>query len=70
MSQFRHLLIVDDASLLIQPVWKSLVVFRYGGDLLGGCLVSVRQMAAMGEVETENAVVGVEDGGIGVEVCR
>jgi len=26
-------------------------------------------MAAMGEVETEDTVVGVEDGGVGVEVC-
>jgi hypothetical protein len=33
-------------------------------------LVAVRQMAAMGKVETENTVVGIEDGGVGVEVCR
>ena len=70
MSQFRHLLIVDNASLLIEPVWEGLVVFGHGGNLLGGCLVSVRQMAAMGKVETEDTVVGVEDGGVGVEVRR
>jgi len=69
VSQLRHLLIVDDASLLIQPVWESLVVLGYGGDLLGGCLVPVRQMAAVGEVETEDTVVGIEDSGVGVEVC-
>lgn len=28
----------------------------------------MRQVAAVGQVETEDAVVGIEDGGVGVQV--
>jgi hypothetical protein len=30
----------------------------------------MRQVAAVRQVKTEDAVMGVEDGGVGVEVCR
>lgn len=70
VSKLGHLLVVDDAGLLIQPVWESLEVLGDGGDLLAGDLVAVRQMAAVGEIEGEDTVVDVHDGGVSVQIGR
>jgi hypothetical protein len=68
VCQLLHLLIVNEAGLLIESVRQGLKVLGDGGDLLGRGLVPVRQMPAMGEVQGEDAVVNVEDGRVGVEV--
>ena len=70
VSQLGHLLVIDDAGLLIQPVWESLEVLGDGGDLLAGDLVAVRQVAAVGKIEGEDAVVDVHDGGVSVQIGR
>lgn len=68
VCQLLHAVVVDDASLLIQSVGKCLVVLGDGRYLLCSGLVAMRQVAAMGEVETEDAIMGVEDGGVGVKI--
>jgi hypothetical protein len=68
VCQLLHLLVVNEAGLLIESVRQGLKILGDGGDLLGRGLVPVRQMPAMGEVQGEDAVVNVEDGRVGVEV--
>jgi hypothetical protein len=70
MCELLHAIIVDNTGLLVQSVWECLEVLGDCGDLLRGSLVAVRQVTAMGQVETEDAVMGVENSGIGIEVGR
>ena len=61
MGQFGHLLVVNKARLLIEPVWEGFEVLGDSGDLLGRRLIAVGQMTAVREIETEDTVVRVED---------
>jgi len=41
LGQFGHLFIIDDSRLLVESVWKCLVVFRHSRNLLGRSLVAM-----------------------------
>lgn len=69
-GQLLEFVVVDVASLLIETVGEGLKVLGNEGDLLGGCLVTVRKMAAVGEIEAHQAVVGIHEGRVDVEVRR
>jgi len=65
-----HLVVVDDASLLVEAVRHGLEILGDSGNLLVGSLVAVREVAAVGEVEGKDAIVGLEDGSVSLEVGR
>lgn len=64
-----ELVVVDVAGGGVDLVGEALEVDGGGGDLLAaGGVVAVGEVAAGGEVEAHDAVVGLEDGGVGGEV--
>lgn len=64
-----ELVVVDVAGGGVDLVGEALEVDGGGGDLLPpGGVVAVGEVAAGGEVEAHDAVVGLEDGGVGGEV--
>lgn len=65
-GQLLELVVVDVARLLIETVGKGLEVLGDEGDLFGGSLVTMRKMAAVGEIEAHQAVVGVHEGRVDV----
>mmetsp|Transcript_59875 Transcript_59875/g.129806 ORF Transcript_59875/g.129806 Transcript_59875/m.129806 type:complete len:323 (+) Transcript_59875:642-1610(+) len=69
-GEFLALVVVDEASLLVQAVGDGLEVLGDHGDLLRIRLVAVRQVAAVGEVQAHDAVVHVAQRGVDLEVGR
>lgn len=67
-GEFLQLVVVDEASGLVQSIWESFEVLGDHGDLLGRRLVAMGKMAAVREVEAHDSVVRVEDGRVGVQV--
>ena len=63
-----ELVVVNDTCGFVEAVGKGFKVFRYHGYLLGRSLVAMGKMAAMGQVETHDSVMGVENSRVGVEV--
>lgn len=64
-------IVIDVTRLGVHLVGQALEVNRGGADLLAaGGVVAVGEVAAGGEVEAHDAVVGVEDSGVGGEVGR
>lgn len=66
--ELLELIVVDQAGGLVQPVGDCLEVFGDEGDLLGGSLVAVGQMAAVRKVKTHEAIMSVHERGINVQV--
>lgn len=69
-SVVAELVIVDQASLLVQAVGEGLEVLGHHRDLLVRQLVAVGEMAAMRKVETHDALMSVEEGRVSVKVGR
>lgn len=67
-GELLELLIVDEAGLLVEAVGDGLEVLGNCGDLLGGRLVSVGQMATVGEVQTHQAIMGIHESRVDVQV--
>lgn len=67
-GELLELLIVDEAGLLVELVRDGLEVLGNCRDLLGGCLVSVGQMATVGEVQTHQAIMGIHERRVDVQV--
>lgn len=67
-SELLQLHVVDQPRLLVQAVWKSLEVFRNGRDLLRRRLITVGQMPTVGQVETHNPIMNIENSGIRIQV--
>mmetsp|Transcript_39176 Transcript_39176/g.94131 ORF Transcript_39176/g.94131 Transcript_39176/m.94131 type:complete len:240 (+) Transcript_39176:1251-1970(+) len=65
-----ELIVIDQASVLIQPVWHGLEVLADHGDLLVGQLVPVTQMSAVGQVQRHDSVVHVQQTCVRREVGR
>ena len=63
-------IVINDTSLKVDTVGEGLEVLGDGGYLLAGDLVAVLQMAAVGEIEGEDTVVDVHDGGVSVQIGR
>ena len=64
-------IVINVPRLRIHLVRQALEVDRGGADLLpAGGVVAVGEVAAGGEIEAHDAVVGVEDGGVGGEIGR
>ena len=63
-----QLVVVDGACLFIKTIWESLKVLRDEGDLFRRSLVTVREVAAMREIEAHEAIVGVHQSGVDEEV--
>ena len=61
---------VNVASLLVEPVGHALKVGAHSTDLLVGQLVPVGQVAAVGEIQSEDAVVGGQESGVDLEISR
>ncbi len=68
LSVLLHLVVVDNASLLVQAVREGLEEDRHSRDLLGVGLVAVTEVAAVRKVQSHDAVVGLQDGSVGLEV--
>ena len=64
-----QLVVVDDACLEVDAVREGLEVGADSTDLLRRGLVAVAQVAAVGEIEAHEAVVGPHDGLVDLEVC-
>merc|ERR1712010_331452 len=60
--------VVNQTGLLVEPVGHGLVVDAHGGDLLLVGLVAVAEVAAVRKVERHDAVVGLEERAVDVEV--
>mmetsp|Transcript_11910 Transcript_11910/g.50040 ORF Transcript_11910/g.50040 Transcript_11910/m.50040 type:complete len:296 (-) Transcript_11910:20-907(-) len=56
--------VVDEAGVLVEPVRQGLEENGGGGDLLLGGVEPVREVAAVGQVEAHDPVVGVEERGV------
>lgn len=69
-GRLLKLVVVDEASLLVEAVREGLEVLGDGRDLLRGGLVTVGQMTTMGQIKTHESVVGVHQGRVDVEVGR
>mmetsp|Transcript_11909 Transcript_11909/g.50035 ORF Transcript_11909/g.50035 Transcript_11909/m.50035 type:complete len:337 (-) Transcript_11909:50-1060(-) len=60
--------VVDEAGVLVEPVRQGLEENGGGGDLLLGGVEPVREVAAVGQVEAHDPVVGVQEAGVHLEV--
>lgn len=54
--------VVDDTCLLVQTVWHLLKVDGRRGDLLSVGLVAMAQVASMREVQSHDAIMGLQQG--------
>jgi len=55
--------VVDDTGGWVDSVWERLEVDGRSGDLLLGGVVAVSQVTSVGETETHDTVLGVDEGG-------
>jgi hypothetical protein len=54
--------VVDDTGRGVDSVWERLEVDGRSGNLLLGSVVTVSQVTSVGETETHNSVLGVDEG--------
>lgn len=65
-GELLELLIVNEARLLVQAVRDSLEVLGNGRNLLCRCLVAVREMASVRQIESHESVVGIHESRINI----
>lgn len=63
-------IVIDIPSARVHLVRQALEVDRGGGDLLAPRgVVAMREVAPRGQIQAHDPVVGLEDGGVGGEIC-